>query len=82
MYLCYVDESGTSEVPGTTSHYVLAGLAIPIYKWKVCEEEVDKVKKKYDLLGAEIHTGWLIRNYHLRRHRYYHPSFCNDYDGI
>lgn len=63
MYLCYIDESGTPEVPGTTSHYVLAALTVPIYKWKVCEDEISRVKIKYDLLYAEIHTGWLIRNY-------------------
>lgn len=63
MYLCYVDESGTPEVPGTTSHYVLAALAIPEYKWKICESEVNAVKQRYGLLYAEIHTGWLIRPY-------------------
>jgi len=63
MFLCYIDESGTPEVPGTTSHYVLAGLSIPIYHWKTCEEEVDHVKAKYGLSGCEIHTGWLIRQY-------------------
>ncbi len=63
MYLCYIDESGTPEVPGTTSHYILAGLTVPIWKWKVCEEEISRVKKKYDLSDVEIHTGWLIRNY-------------------
>jgi len=63
MYLCYIDESGTPEIPGTTSHYVLAGLAIPIYHWKDCENEINRVKKKYNLLTAEIHTGWLIKNY-------------------
>ncbi|MCX7637776.1 MAG: DUF3800 domain-containing protein [Cyclobacteriaceae bacterium] len=63
MYLCYIDESGTPDVPGATSHYVLAALSIPIYKWKVCENEINQVKKKYNLVDAEIHTGWLIRNY-------------------
>lgn len=63
MFLCYIDESGTPEVPGTTSHYVLAALSIPIYHWKTCEEEVDQVKAKYGLSGCEIHTGWLIRQY-------------------
>ena len=63
MYLCYIDESGNPELTGTTSHYVLAGLAIPIYHWKTCESEINRVKIQYDLLDAEIHTGWLIRNY-------------------
>ena len=34
MHLCYIDESGTPDVPGTTSHYVLAGLSIPDNFWK------------------------------------------------
>ena len=63
MYLCYIDESGTPEIPGNTSHYVLAGIAIPIKYWKKCEADIMKIKKKYDLENAEIHTGWLIRKY-------------------
>jgi len=63
MYLCYIDESGTADIPGTTSHYVLVGLCIPIYKWKVCEANIDDIKRRFNLLGQEIHTGWLIRNY-------------------
>lgn len=23
MYFCYIDESGTPEIPGTSSHYVI-----------------------------------------------------------
>jgi hypothetical protein len=63
MYLCYIDESGTPEIPGNTSHYVLAGIAIPIWHWKTCETDIMKVKKKYELENTEIHTGWLIRPY-------------------
>jgi hypothetical protein len=63
MYLCYIDESGTSQIPGNTSHFVLAGLSIPIWYWKKCEEEIQQIKKKYDLIDAEIHTGWIIRLY-------------------
>lgn len=57
MFLCYIDESGTPEVPGTTSHYILAALSVPIYKWRVCEDEINRVKIKYDLLDAEIQNG-------------------------
>lgn len=60
MKFCYIDESGTPEVPGNTSHYVLAGLTIPVDKWKFCEMEVNKIKKKYQLDNAEIHAGWLL----------------------
>jgi hypothetical protein len=63
MILCYLDESGTPAIPGNTSHYVLAGLTIPIDKWKKCESDVRKLKTKFNLSGCEIHTGWIIRHY-------------------
>jgi hypothetical protein len=63
MYLCYIDESGTSNIPGNTSHFVLAGLSIPIWCWKDCEKEIDLIKQKYDLLSIELHSGWLLRKY-------------------
>lgn len=61
MHLCYLDESGTPEIPGTTSHYILAGLSIPVEKWKDCETSIGVVKEKFGLENQEIHTGWLIR---------------------
>jgi hypothetical protein len=63
MYLCYIDESGTSDLPGTSSHFVLAGLAIPIEKWRYCERIITDIKNKYDLTSVEIHTGWILRKY-------------------
>jgi hypothetical protein len=63
MYLCYIDESGTSDLPGTSSHFVLAGLAIPIDKWRYCERIITDIKNKYDLTSVEIHTGWILRKY-------------------
>jgi hypothetical protein len=61
--LCYIDESGTPQIPGNTSHYVLAGLAIPINKWKSYDAQIEKLKQLYGLDGAEIHTAWLLRSY-------------------
>jgi hypothetical protein len=63
IYFCYIDESGTPQIPGNTSHYVLAGLAIPISFWKQCEAGITKIKQKYNLLDAEVHTGWIFRRY-------------------
>jgi len=63
MLLCYIDESGTPEPTGNTSHYVLAGLAIPISEWKRCDSEIDKIKKKFHIVGEEIHTAWILRKY-------------------
>jgi len=63
VYFCYIDESGTPEMTGNTSHFVLAGLAIPISKWKYCENGIMQIKKKYGLKEAEIHTAWISRKY-------------------
>ena len=63
VYFCYIDESGTPEVPGNTSHYVLAGLSIPISYWKLCEKGITRVKQKYGLQDSEVHTGWIVRMY-------------------
>jgi len=63
MLLCYIDESGTPETTGNTSHYVLAGLAIPVDKWKEAELDINKVKQKYGLENKEIHTAWILRKY-------------------
>lgn len=37
VYFCYIDESGTPQVPGNTSHYVLCGVSIPVKFWKKCD---------------------------------------------
>jgi hypothetical protein len=63
MYLCYIDESGTPEISGNTSHFILAGIAIPIWKWKIAEKDISNIKSKYLLSDAEIHTGWILRPY-------------------
>lgn len=63
MFLCYLDESGTPEASGNTSHYVLAGLSVPIWHWKTCDMEVRKVCEKYNLVDKEIHTAWILRSY-------------------
>ncbi len=73
MYLCYMDESGTSSIPGNTSHFVLAGISIPIWHWKQCDRELRQIKEQYGLADAEIHTGWLLRRY-LEQHRL--PNFA------
>lgn len=63
MFFCYIDESGTPDIPGNSSHFVLAGIAIPIDKWKDCDREISAMKKKYSLSGVEIHTAWMLRHY-------------------
>ena len=74
MYFCYIDESGTPQIPGNTSHYILAGFSIPIQNWKYCDQQIQKIKKKYQLENCEIHTAWLVRNYIEQSHI---PGFEN-----
>jgi len=62
MYLCYIDESGTPD-SGNTSHFVLAGLAIPIRQWKNCDNQIYSIKKKHGLEDSEIHVAWMLRRY-------------------
>lgn len=64
MHLCYIDESGTSNIPGNTSHFILAGLAIPIWHWSNSDEELNSIKQRYLLKDAEIHTAWILRKYY------------------
>lgn len=63
MYLCYVDESGTSSVPGNTSHFVLCGLSIPDQDWKDCDKDIEAIKSRYGIADQEIHTAWILRKY-------------------
>ena len=63
MYLCYIDESGTSGIPGNTSHFILAGISIPIWHWSDCDAQVAAIKRRYNLADAEIHTAWILRTY-------------------
>lgn len=61
--LCYIDESGTPDLPGNTSHYVLAGLSVEERHWKACDSDLQKLKTAYEVHDAEIHTGWILRSY-------------------
>lgn len=61
MLICYIDESGTPDIPGNTTHFILSGLSIPADHWKTCDSEIANLKKKYDLVDKEIHTAWLLR---------------------
>jgi hypothetical protein len=63
MQLCYLDESGTPELPGNTSHYVLAGLAIPVWHWKTCDQQIARIRNKYAIESRELHTAWIRRTY-------------------
>lgn len=63
LYLCYIDESGTSQIPGNTSHYVLCGVSLPVKFWKKYTQKINQIKSKFRLRDCEIHTGWILRKY-------------------
>lgn len=63
MYICYLDESGTVEKGDASGHFVLVGLAIMAEAWKSKDAQIDQIKAKYGLQGAEIHTAWMLREY-------------------
>jgi hypothetical protein len=63
MHLCYMDESGTPEVPGTSSHFVLVGIAIPAWHWKAADADISRILSGWRLLDAEVHTAWMLRPY-------------------
>jgi hypothetical protein len=41
----------------------LAGLSIPVDKWKESENEIQKIKARYNIADKEIHTAWILRKY-------------------
>ena len=63
MHLCYIDESGTSDIPGNTSHFVLAGISFPDRYWKSHDTQVEMIKSGHGLAEAEIHVAWMTRPY-------------------
>jgi hypothetical protein len=63
MYVCYMDESGTSAIPGNTSHFVLVGVAIPIRHWRALDRAISGVLRQYGLVDEEFHTAWILRKY-------------------
>src|SRR6266542_2930898 len=63
MYLCYLDESGTTEISGNTSHFVLLGFAIPADVWLDKDQKINRIKGNYGLRDIEIHTGYLSRRF-------------------
>ncbi len=78
MYLLYIDESGTSAIPGNTSHFILAGLSVPIWHWKDCDRAISTIKRRYNLNDAEIHTAWILRNYLEQKKIQNFPSLSHE----
>lgn len=63
MRIAYLDESGTPEATGNTSHFVLVALAIPGATWKAKDRDVLAIKQQFGLGEDELHAAWLNRRY-------------------
>lgn len=63
MRIAYLDESGTPELTGGTSHFVLVAVAIDAHTWKPKDAELEALKASFGLGSAEIHAGWMARRY-------------------
>jgi hypothetical protein len=61
--IAYLDESGSPELTGGTSHFVLLAVAIDAQSWKDKDRDIGTIKRACGLEGVEIHAGWLARRY-------------------
>lgn len=64
VYVLYLDESGVPERAGQTSHYAMAGIAIPARTWTKKRDQLGRLRDRFGLASnAEIHVAWLLRPY-------------------
>lgn len=64
MRICYLDESGVPELTSPdTTHFVLLGMSIRAENWKAKDAKIEAIKRRYDLAGVELHTGYVARRY-------------------
>jgi hypothetical protein len=75
LRICYLDESGTPEFTGSTSHFILFGLSIQDATWREKDGQITAVKRRYGLEREEIHTGWIAR-------RYLEQERINGFEGL
>jgi hypothetical protein len=61
--IAYIDESGTPELTGSTSHFVLLAATIEAANWKAHDEAITAIKHAYGVSKAELHAGWMARRY-------------------
>jgi hypothetical protein len=66
--IAYLDESGTPELSGSTTHLVLVALVIPGHTWKAKDQEILAIKQEFGLDQRELHAAWLSRRYVEQEH--------------
>jgi hypothetical protein len=49
MLLCYIDESGTTELKANTSHFLLLGFAVPADVWTDKAQRINKIRTSFGL---------------------------------
>jgi hypothetical protein len=60
MSLCSLDESGVPEIPGNSTHFVLAAQSIPDERWREADEPTSPILAKYGRGGEQLRTTWLL----------------------
>lgn len=68
MRIAYLDESGTPELAGGTSHFVLLAVAIDGQTWRTKDDQLEGIKARFGLEQAEVHAGWMARAYPEQDH--------------
>jgi hypothetical protein len=63
LHIIYVDESGVPEQVQDSSHFVVAGLAIPARAWKEHDRQVRGIMGQARMPHVELHAAWLARRY-------------------
>lgn len=63
MHILYVDESGNPDDEPTSSHFVIAGLSLPLHTWKDRDADLRRLFTEHRLAGAEVHSAWMARRY-------------------
>ena len=54
MRIAYLDESGTPELGGNSSHFVLVALTIPGQTWKAKDRDILAIKQQFGLQDEEL----------------------------
>jgi hypothetical protein len=60
MSLCSLDESGVPEIPGSSTHFVLAAHSIPNEGRRKADEATSPILAKYGRGGEQLPTAWLL----------------------
>jgi len=63
MHALYIDESGTPEREPGVDHFVVAGVAVPLRRWRAYDQDLRALLATRRLQDVEIHAAWMARRY-------------------